>query len=205
MKARRLVGTTVTLATLSTQLLAEGYMGASLGSSQLDEGGQLSEFNLHDNGVSGGLYGGYQFHRYVALEGTAKWLGIFPSDISEQRYAALTVSALGILPFTNSGLDGYLQAGIGAMLTSDSRVTQVSDGIITDNAGANFTWLAGLGIRYTPPSASYITIRAGYEYYHFQMRLSVVSEGPQGDVIVQDQDNFQQSIDNLFIAAQLNF
>jgi len=205
MRAFYLASTALILALLSGQLAAEGYMGAGIGYSRFHDGGHLDDFDLRTQSVSGGMYGGYYFNSHLALEGTARWLGIYPSDISEQRFAALTAAVLGILPFGEAGFDGYLQAGVGAMLNSDAETPTAENPNNGTNADTSLAFLAGFGIRYTPPTNRQVTVRVGYEYYTFNMNYPVVVVDAEGNLSGNGNDNFRQRIDTVVISAQLNF
>ena len=191
--------------------LAEGYgyLGGTIGNTQLDDDEQLRDFKLDDTAVALGVYGGYQFNRYFAVEGASKWLGRYQSDISSQHYVAVTGSALGILPVGESGFEFYGQAGGGVVTMLGLDYDVEAEVVEDDNVGsASFgpSLYMGLGVRYTPPSASRVTLRLGYEYYLYILRASVIVISNDDTVTVGFEDeDLKQSIGSFNLGAQYNF
>ena len=219
-KSNRVVstlGSAALLLALAPNLsLAQGhaYVGGTIGNAMLDDDGQFDDtgrgnLDLDDSAMALGAYGGYQFNRYFAVEGALKWLGRYESEVSKQRYGALTGSALGILPIGDSGFEFYGQAGIGwvAMWGPDYD-SEIEDEIDDKIAAVSFgpAFLVGLGARYTPPSVPRLTLRAGYEHYYYNLRTSILAVDTDDGVNVDAKDeDIKQSIGSWNIGAQYNF
>ena len=218
-KSNRIVSTlgSAALLLVPSLCLAQGhpYVGGAIGNAILDDGGQFDDagrgnFDLDDSAMALGAYGGYQFNRYLAVEGALKWLGRYESEVSKQRYGALTGSVLGILPIGESGFEFYGQAGIGwvAMWGPDYD-SEIEDEIDDKIAAVSFgpAFLLGAGARYTPPSVPRLTLRAGYEQYFYNLRFSVLAVETEDDGINFDtkDDDLKQSIGSWNIGAQYNF
>lgn len=213
------LGSAALLLTLAPALcLAQGhaYVGGTIGNAILDDGGQFDDvgrgnLDLDDSATALGGYGGYQFNRYFAVEGAYKWLGRYDSEVSKQRYQALTGSALGILPMGQSGFEFFGQVGLGwvAMWGPDYD-SEIEDAIDDKIAAVSFgpAFLVGLGARYTPPSVPRLTLRAGYEHYYYNLRSSILAadtdNGIDIDYNIKD-ETLKQSIGSFNIGAQYNF
>jgi hypothetical protein len=195
------------------------YVGGTIGNAMLDDGDQfddtelgdigLGDLDLDDRAMALGAYGGYQFSRYFAVEGGAKSLGRYTSEVSTQYYGALTGSALGILPVAQSGFEFFGQLGLGFIgmwgPNYDSEIEEaVEDNIAKFSFGPAF--LAGAGVRYTPPSEPRFTLRLGYEHYFYNLRVSVLAVDTDDGLRVDVNDeNLPQSIGSFYIGGQFNF
>ena len=101
--------------------LSEGfYIGGSLGVSDLDDDDFYDDDNygLDDDDVVFGVFGGYKFNPYFALEGRYTDFGSFETTDRPTGYEndldidALSVHAVGIYPFGSSGWSIFGQAGV---------------------------------------------------------------------------------------------
>ena len=210
MKSVRLPAAILSLLSVCSQAETQSYLGLVIGSSTFDDGGQYDSFNVDERAVTGGFYGGYRFNRYLAVDAAVKWLGTYTSEISDQRYAALTTAVMGILPLgQQSGFDLYAEGGVGAMIVNDhdfdldSGVVDIND---LSNDALSWTLLLGVGARYTLKSVPELTIRLGYEQYLFRVRQTVVEiEGDDGTGFTTYDKEIVQRIGNLAIGAQYNF
>jgi OOP family OmpA-OmpF porin len=134
--------------------LSEGfYLGGSLGVSELDDDDFFDDDNygLDDNDVVFGVFGGYKFNPYFALEGRYTNFGGFeiedrPSGYSDEDVDidALSVHAVGIYPFGSSGWSIYGQAGLGSVsadTSSGSSETALSFGVgVSYNTTENWSF-----------------------------------------------------------------
>ena len=196
------------------------YVGGTIGNAMLDDGDQFDDngfgdigrdgLSLDDRSMALGAYGGYQFSRYFAVEGAIKGLGRYTTDVSAQYYGAFTGSALGILPVAQSGFEFFGQLGLGWIgmwgPDYDSEIeNKVEDKIARFSFGPAF--LAGVGIRYTPPSEQRFTLRVGYEHYFYNLRVSVLAVNTEDDGIAVDvnDEDLQQNIGSFYIGGQFNF
>lgn len=108
----KLLATTLAAALLGSASLAHAqdigwYAGAGVGQSMVDERG------YDDDDTAFSVFGGYQFHRYFALEAGYTDHGKLRPDVAGPALEASSVSlaAVGILPFTER-FSGYAKAGV---------------------------------------------------------------------------------------------
>jgi hypothetical protein len=171
-----IIATSLVLATASyAEPLKErgGYIGGAIGASKFTDDDIYPDFvDLDDESTAYQLYGGYRFLKYFALEGRLTNLGEFEYsdrfDNEKWQYGALTVNAMGILPFGDSGFDIYGQLGIGVIAVDVSSSFPDSD---FDDTGSVVT--AGLGVRYTPPKFQAMTFGLGYDVYAFETEVDL--------------------------------
>lgn len=140
--------TIVTILFLTTGSLASagvvnergGYIGGAFGVTSYEDDDQYFGSRFDDSDSSFQIYGGYKFLRYFALEGRLLNLGSYSVGSTDIDVSALTVNAVGIVPFGQSGWEFFGQLGLGAVSVDIS-------GLGDDTAG---TGSAGLGFRFTP-------------------------------------------------------
>jgi len=96
-----------------------GYVGASLGYAGYDKGG-FDGYGKDKDGVSYGIFGGYRFNKYFALEGRYTYLGKYDlvapginGEKTEATYSIVSANAVGLLPLGDSNWELMGQAGIG--------------------------------------------------------------------------------------------
>lgn len=114
------------------------YAGAGIGQSFVDERG------YDDEDTAFSVFGGYQFNRYFAVEGAYTDFGkIEPEGLGRNLEAdALSVSAVGIVPFTDK-FSGYAKAGF-SRWNLDTELPAVTG--TSDDSGTDPTY--GLGVQY---------------------------------------------------------
>ena len=117
------------------------FLGGAFGAAELDDDGAFSWLDFDDSDSSLALFAGYKFIPYFAIEGRVSDLGTYTiSDgFSKESLEAtsLSVHAVGLVPFGQSGWELYGQLGIGSI---EFDCIGCSD----ETAGS-----AGLGIRYS--------------------------------------------------------
>jgi OOP family OmpA-OmpF porin len=111
-------------ASFAVEPLSEGYyLGASLGVSELEDDDFFDDggYDLDDNDVAFGVFGGYKFNPYFALEGRYTNFGSFEAKDKSKlskgysddiKIDALSVHAVGMYPFGSSGWSVFGQAGV---------------------------------------------------------------------------------------------
>jgi hypothetical protein len=92
-----------------------GYIGGGIGSSRFDDSFVIVDFSRDDSDSASMLFAGYKFSRYLSLEGRYSDFGSFlvfgdPADLS-----ALSLHAVGTVPFGDSGWELYGQLGFGTV------------------------------------------------------------------------------------------
>ncbi len=112
-----------------------GYFGGGGGTSVFDDDGASGGF-LDDTDTGLMLFGGYKFLKYLSVEGRYANFGSFDGlDVS-----ALSVHAVGIVPFGTSGWEFFGQLGLGSLKLE-------FDGIGDDDYSAV---AGGIGVRFSP-------------------------------------------------------
>lgn len=162
----------------SNQRLGGGQIDSALG-----QQGLTSSSSLDDHATTWGLFGGYQFNPYFALEGGYVNLGKFDYSSTVSSPAADTVSghfgvqgidaaAVGLLPFGEQWA-AYGKAGL---LYAKSTLDASSSGAVM--AGDADHWsaspLLGAGINYDLTRK--VALRAEYDRY-FRVGDSSVGKG----------------------------
>jgi len=166
-----------------------GYVGASIGYAGYDKGGFEGYYKDKDSG-SFGIYGGYKFNRYFALEGRLLNLGKYKvqepgegptSDIS---YSIISGHLVGLLPLGESNWELMAQAGLGS---GRYKVTGEESANGRDTA-----YSLGVGVRWTPTPA--FTMQLSADGYTFRVREDSLPE-----------ETFKTNIGVIQFAGQWNF
>jgi len=113
------------------------YIGASFGASVFDDDGAIGGF-FDDEDTSQQVYGGYKFFKNFAVEGRYAELGSFSAGFNTLDITALSVHAVGIIPFGTSGWELFGQLGVAQV---NLEVTGLGDG---DETAVT----AGIGVRW---------------------------------------------------------
>jgi OOP family OmpA-OmpF porin len=116
-----------------------GYIGGGLGMSVFDDDGGFGGSNFDDTDTLAQIVGGYKFNKYFGLEGRYADYGTFTVDGFGFDVSALSVHAVGNIPFGTSGWELFLQAGFG----------QVSLDIPGYDSSDESAFGGGIGIRYS--------------------------------------------------------
>jgi len=142
---RKLILATLLVAVAGVANAAEpkargAYVGVSTGLATFDDDGLVATFGgfIDDEDTSVQIYGGYKFFKYFAVEGRYIELGSYSDGIDSLDITAISVHAVGIVPFGQSGWEIFGQLGL-AQVTQDFAGFAEED----DNAGS-----AGLGVRW---------------------------------------------------------
>ena len=127
-----------------------GYIGGAYGESSFDDDGAFAGFVFDDEDNAYQIHGGYKFMKYLAIEvryvdfGTFTLGDIITPDAVDLDTTAVSVHAVGIIPFGESGWELFGQLGLG-VVTYD--VTNIL-GAAEDGEEAAFA--GGLGVRFSP-------------------------------------------------------
>ena len=131
------------------------------------------------------VYGGYKFFKYLSVEGRLAGLGEYKVDNGGGSsvafdYTALTGSAVGHLPFGDSGWELFGQAGVGLIFRrGEFPVADDEGGVIT----------IGGGVRWTPVT-------------NFSVALAIDGYGWIEEGVARD---YNMSIGTSRLMLQLNF
>ncbi len=136
------------------------YLGAGIGTVDVDDGGYLDDVNTSiKTSYSGNTYkliSGYKFNRIVAVEGQYTSYGdmkvSLPGKSATIEQRSVTISANVGYTF-NNGLRPFGILGVG-------RLDSKSDG----DSDHETTLRIGSGIEYTPPKLENVSFRLAYEW-----------------------------------------
>lgn len=139
---RHIVLITIALAVTATAGAAEPtarglYAGGSIGTSIFDDDGSFFGLDFDDSGTAFQAHLGYKFLRFLAIEGRYSNYGTFAVESLEFDATAVSLHAVGIIPFGRSGWEMFGQLGLGS-------VKLEFDAVDEDQT----TVAAGLGVRY---------------------------------------------------------
>ena len=97
-----------------------GYIGGGLASTEFEDDGLFDGFDFDDTDSGFAIYGGYKFFPYFALEGRYNDFGGFSAvGFLPLEVTALSVHAVGIIPFGSSGWELFGQLGLGTASWDD--------------------------------------------------------------------------------------
>jgi hypothetical protein len=148
--------TTTLLAASTSAVAAEPdrrgiYVGAMGGATEFDDDGLFQGFSYDDSDSGYGVYGGYKFLKYLAVEAR-----VFDVGFDSKGYSGHVV---GIVPFGTSGWEIFGQLGIGRI-----DVFEVQD----ETVGS-----AGLGVRFYPTPSLGISVQTdAYVFEEFDYNPS---------------------------------
>lgn len=142
---KRMISMAALVAILGTAQAAEplergGYFGGGGGTSLFDDGGAFAGFSQDDTDTALMLFGGYKFFKYLSVEGRYSNFGSFDVEGIGLDGTALSVHAVGIVPFGTSGWELFGQLGIG-------NVNFEIEGTSDEDQSA---FAGGIGIRFSP-------------------------------------------------------
>lgn len=116
------------------------YIGAAIGTTEFDDDGAFNGLDFDDSDSSFEIFGGYRFMKYFAVEARLMSLGEYRVEFLDIEAAAVSLHAVGIFPFGQSGWELFGQLGLGR-INLDVDVVGDED----ETVGS-----AGLGLRFTP-------------------------------------------------------
>jgi OOP family OmpA-OmpF porin len=114
------------------------YIGAGFGSTTLDDDGIFSGLTFDDSDSGFQIFGGYKFFKYLAVEARYADFGTFTVEGLGIDASVVSVHAVGIIPFADSGWELFGQLGLGTVDIS-----------IPGDSTSESVGSAGLGIRYS--------------------------------------------------------
>jgi hypothetical protein len=114
-----------------------GYIGGAFGSSLFDDDGAFFAMDFDDSDQSFQGHAGYRFFRHFAVEGRYTDYGTFSLQSVDLDATAVSVHAVGIIPFGGSGWELFGQLGVGSLKV---------DFLGTDETQTTFA--GGIGVRY---------------------------------------------------------
>ena len=80
-----------------------GYIGGGLAATTFDDGGAFAGLDFDDSDSGSGIFGGYKFFKHMAVEARYNDFGTFTLEGFGVDVSSLSIHAVGIIPFGNSG------------------------------------------------------------------------------------------------------
>lgn len=117
-----------------------GYIGGGIGTSVFDDDGAFSGFSQDDSDSTLILFGGYKFFEYLSVEGRYSNFGSFDVGGADFDVSALSVHAVGTVPFGTSGWELYGQLGLGTVNFDFGSFGDEDESAVA----------GGIGVRYSP-------------------------------------------------------
>ena len=114
------------------------YIGAGFGITTLEDDGLFNRSTVDDSDSGFGIFGGYKFFKYLAVEARYTDFGTFTVDGLGIDTSVVSIHAVGIIPFAESGWELFGQLGLGEVDIS------IPGDSTTESVGS-----AGLGVRYS--------------------------------------------------------
>lgn len=137
---------------LSTNAVADaakargGYIGGGLASTAFDDGGAFAFSDVDDSDSGITFFGGYKFFRYFAVEGRYADLGSYSVDNLSFDASVLSVHAVGIVPFGESGWELFGQLGFGTLDVDLPGPSSGNETVGSAGGGVRFSPTANFGI-----------------------------------------------------------
>lgn len=116
------------------------YFGAGVGASTYDDDGAFNGLSFDDSDTSLQLFGGYKFFENFAVEGRYQDFGTFSVtgvQTVNLDVSAISVHAVGIIPFGTSGWELFGHLGIG---TVNQDAVVVEDDVSAAAGGIGVRW-----------------------------------------------------------------
>jgi opacity protein-like surface antigen len=124
------------------------YAGGSIGTSVFEDDGMFFGLTFDDTDTSFQGHLGYKFFRYFAVESRYTDYGTFTVETTAFEATAVSVHAVGIIPFGQSGWEMFGQFGVGSVKIEVAG---------TDDTQTSFA--GGLGVQYYPTQSLSIGVR----------------------------------------------
>ena len=114
------------------------YIGGAFGSTTLEDDGLFNGLAFDDSDSGFGIFGGYKFFKYLAVEGRYTDFGTFTVEGLGIDASVVSIHAVGIIPFGASGWELFGQLGLGSVDIS-----------IPGDSTSETVGSAGMGVRYS--------------------------------------------------------
>jgi hypothetical protein len=118
------------------------FIGGSVGTSEFDDDGAFNGLSFDDSDTAFGILAGYKFNKHFAIEARYTDTGSFklsgPGGSVDIDTDVVSIHAVGIIPFVDSGWSVYGQLGLGVVGLDASGIADEDE-----TAGS-----AGLGVSY---------------------------------------------------------
>ena len=118
-----------------------GYVGGAFGFTVFDDGGAFAGLGLDDSDTSLQISGGYKILKHLAVEARYVDLGSYPIQAlgANLDATAMSVHAVGIIPFGDSGWELFGQLGLGSLTVKASGFTDIDEDVFAGGVGVRFS------------------------------------------------------------------
>ena len=139
------------------------YLGAGFAGTTFDDGGAFAGLVFDDSDSGLAVFGGYKFLKHLAVEARYNDFGTFTLEGSGVDVSSLSVHAVGIIPFGNSGWELFGQLGLGTVdfeLDGDSEDESVGSA----GLGIRFSWSGNFAVAAQLDAYAYEDTSLGASY-----------------------------------------
>ena len=136
-----------------------GYVGGAFGVSSFEDDDSMQGIPFDDSDTSLQIYGGYKFLKFFALEGRLLNLGTYGDALGQFEATAVTVNAVGIVPFGQSDWEFFGQLGFGRINL------ELTGGADQDETVGS----AGIGFRVTP--IEHLSVSIQFDGYGWEQSI----------------------------------
>jgi hypothetical protein len=116
------------------------YIGAGIAATSFDDGGAFAGFEFDDSDSGFGVFGGYKFLRYFAVEARYNDFGTFTLEGAGVDVTSVSVHAVGIIPFGTSGWELFGQLGLGTVTFDIGMGSEEDEDVGSAGLGVRFSW-----------------------------------------------------------------
>lgn len=138
------------------------YVGGGLAATMFDDGGAFAGFNVDDSDSGFGVFGGYKFLKYFAVEGRYNDFGTFRLEGIGADVTGLSIHAVGIVPFGNSGWEIFGQLGLGTVKFKVD--TSEDESVGSAGLGVRFSWASNFAVAAQLDAYAYEDTSLGASY-----------------------------------------
>jgi len=139
------------------------YIGAGFAGTTFDDGGAFAGLSFDDSDSGIGIFGGYKFLKHLAVEARYNDFGTFTLEGLGVDVSSLSVHAVGIIPFGDSGWELFGQLGLGTVdfeLDGDSEDESVGSA----GLGIRFSWSGNFAVAAQLDAYAYEDTSLGASY-----------------------------------------
>jgi hypothetical protein len=122
------------------------YLGAGFAATMFDDDGAFAGLDFDDSDSGVGLFGGYKFLRYFAVEARYNNFGTFALEGLGVDVTSLSVHAVGIIPFGTSGWELFGQLGLGTVTFDLGMGSEEDEGVGSAGLGVRFSWSGNFAV-----------------------------------------------------------
>jgi hypothetical protein len=139
------------------------YIGAGFAGTTFDDGGAFAGFDFDDSDSGLAIFGGYKFLKHLAVEARYNDFGTFTLEGFGVDVSSLSVHAVGIIPFGDSGWELFGQLGLGTV-DFDSGVGSEDESVGSAGLGVRYSWSSHFAVAAQLDAYAYEDTSLGASY-----------------------------------------